>query len=208
MCDETLSTADTLWVSVIRSACAAMLWEIFVAQLEVAGGSYREAALGTLLSLTNETLNAWTTICGFLGITSLYIYSMCAAVRFPCLTMSCCLVWNAFVVCVHFCNLSGAVQCACLYQVVLLEFLGDTYRLLTAANLDQGATAAWSGTVYFVLPLSFTPQPCIHRLLLLHRRLRRCKGVLADAGRYAHFHVCWCVLLIRATRCPALLRQP
>ena len=94
----------------IRSAFAAMLWENLVAQLEIAGGSYREAALGTLLSLTNETLNAWTTICGFLGITSLYIYSMCAAVRSPCLTLSCCLFWNAFVVCVHFCNLSGAVR--------------------------------------------------------------------------------------------------
>ena len=45
----------------------------------LAGGSYREAVLGTLFSLNNESLNAWSTACGFCFITCLYIYSMCAA---------------------------------------------------------------------------------------------------------------------------------
>ena len=52
--------------------------------LLLAGGSYREAVLGTLFSLNNETLNAWSTSCGFCFITCLYLYSMCAATAAQC----------------------------------------------------------------------------------------------------------------------------
>lgn len=64
------------------------------------GGSYREAVLGTLFSLTNESLNAWSTVCGFCFITCLYIYSMCAA--------SSVLLFSALLLACSLCNCSNA----------------------------------------------------------------------------------------------------